>query len=122
VDNRLLAISRLTPDLANTTGGVCAALPQSEAPALFKHEGRYYLLASHLTGWWAAGLGRAGAGPELGARCQLPLGPSSGPGPPPFPGASAGPGRPAWPTCSSPLNPPLPSPPSRARPARHAAA
>jgi hypothetical protein len=54
VANQYLGISRLTPDLANTTG-VCAVLPQSEAPALFTHRGRHYLLASHLTGWCAAG-------------------------------------------------------------------
>ncbi len=79
VANQYLGVSRLTPDLANTTG-VCASLPQSEAPALFKHLGRYYLLASHLTGWWAAGPSR---GARTAALQALAAGrPSSrGPGP-----------------------------------------
>jgi beta-xylosidase len=45
-----LRIDRLSADYLSVTAAV-AVLPSYEAPALVKANGRYYLLASHLTGW-----------------------------------------------------------------------
>ena len=45
-----LRIDRLSADYLTVTAAV-AVLPSYEAPALVKTNGRYYLLASHLTGW-----------------------------------------------------------------------
>jgi hypothetical protein len=45
-----LRIDRLSADYLTVTAAV-AVLPSYEAPALVKANGRYYLLASHLTGW-----------------------------------------------------------------------
>lgn len=45
-----LRIDRLSGDYLSVTSAV-AVLPSYEAPAMVKANGRYYLLASHLTGW-----------------------------------------------------------------------
>jgi hypothetical protein len=45
-----LRIDRLSGDYLSVTAAV-AVLPSYEAPAMVKTNGRYYLLASHLTGW-----------------------------------------------------------------------
>lgn len=45
-----LRIDRLSADYLSVTAAV-AVLPSYEAPAMVKTGGRYYLLASHLTGW-----------------------------------------------------------------------
>jgi hypothetical protein len=45
-----LRIDRLSGDYLSVTAAV-AVLPSYEAPAMVKTGGRYYLLASHLTGW-----------------------------------------------------------------------
>jgi hypothetical protein len=45
-----LRIDRLSSDYLSVTAAV-AVLPSYEAPAMVKANGRYYLLASHLTGW-----------------------------------------------------------------------
>lgn len=52
-ENRTLHIAELTPDYRSFTGRYTRILPNghNEAPAIFKHEGRYYLLASGCTGW-----------------------------------------------------------------------
>ncbi|MEM8784088.1 MAG: glycoside hydrolase family 43 protein [Planctomycetota bacterium] len=52
-ENRTLHFARLTDDYLNFSGEYYRILPEgaNEAPAIFKHEGRYYLIASGLTGW-----------------------------------------------------------------------
>jgi len=45
-----LRIDRLSGDYLSVTAAV-AVLPSYEAPAMVRTGGRYYLLASHLTGW-----------------------------------------------------------------------
>jgi hypothetical protein len=45
-----LRIDRLSSDYLSVTAAV-AVFPSYEAPAMVKTNGRYYLLASHLTGW-----------------------------------------------------------------------
>jgi hypothetical protein len=45
-----LRIDRLSADYLSVTAAV-AVFPSYEAPAMVKANGRYYLLASHLTGW-----------------------------------------------------------------------
>jgi hypothetical protein len=45
-----LRIDRLSADCLSVAGSV-AVLPDLEAPAMVKVAGRYFLLASHLTGW-----------------------------------------------------------------------
>ena len=45
-----LKIYKLSADYLSVVGTV-ATLPELEAPALFKKNGRYYLLTSHRTGW-----------------------------------------------------------------------
>jgi len=45
-----LRIDRLSADYLSVAAAV-AVLPSYEAPAMVKADGRYYLLASHLTGW-----------------------------------------------------------------------
>jgi hypothetical protein len=45
-----LRIDRLSADYLSVTAAV-AVFPSYEAPAMVKTNGRYYLLASHLTGW-----------------------------------------------------------------------
>ncbi|GCE10523.1 glycoside hydrolase family 43 protein [Tengunoibacter tsumagoiensis] len=55
--NRNLTIARLTPDYLQTTDQFIKALGKPdahqgrEAPAVFKHQGRYYLISSGCTGW-----------------------------------------------------------------------
>jgi hypothetical protein len=52
-ENMTLHISELAPDFLSFTGQYARILPgdQNEAPALFKRDGRYYLLSSGCTGW-----------------------------------------------------------------------
>ena len=52
-ENSTLHISRLTDDYLAPAGDYVRVFPGRfmEAPALFKHEGRYYLIASGCTGW-----------------------------------------------------------------------
>jgi hypothetical protein len=45
-----LRVDRLSSDYLSVTAAV-AVFPSYEAPAMVKTNGRYYLLASHLTGW-----------------------------------------------------------------------
>lgn len=45
-----LRIDALSPDYLSVTRGV-AVLPDMEAPAMIKVNGRYFLFGSHLTGW-----------------------------------------------------------------------
>lgn len=52
-ENFTLHISELTPDYRDFTGRYARVRPggKNEAPAIFKHQGRYYLLTSGCTGW-----------------------------------------------------------------------
>lgn len=52
-DNLTLHIAELTPDYCRHTGRYVRLAPggHNEAPALFKHGGRYWLIASGCTGW-----------------------------------------------------------------------
>jgi beta-xylosidase len=52
-ENLTLHIAELSDDYLSHTGRYIRIFPggHNEAPALFKHEGRYYLIASGCTGW-----------------------------------------------------------------------
>jgi hypothetical protein len=52
-ENRTLQAARLTPDLTGHDGAYWRLLPggANEAPAIFRARGRYYMIASGLTGW-----------------------------------------------------------------------
>ena len=52
-ENLTLHISELTDDYLDFTGKWAVMEPagHNEAPAIFKHEGRYYMIASGCTGW-----------------------------------------------------------------------
>ena len=52
-ENQTLHISELTDDYLGFTGKWVRVKPggQNEAPAIFKHDGKYYMIASGLTGW-----------------------------------------------------------------------
>lgn len=52
-ENRTLHISELSPDFQSFSGRYARVLPgqSNEAPAIFKHDGRYWMLASGLSGW-----------------------------------------------------------------------
>ncbi|MGC4033467.1 MAG: glycoside hydrolase family 43 protein [Tepidisphaeraceae bacterium] len=52
-ENRTLHICKLTEDYTGYTNDFVRVLPggANEAPAVVKHDGRYYILASGLTGW-----------------------------------------------------------------------
>ncbi|MGC4033222.1 MAG: glycoside hydrolase family 43 protein [Tepidisphaeraceae bacterium] len=52
-ENRTLHVSKLTDDYTGFTDEYIRVLPggANEAPAVVKHQGKYYLLASGLTGW-----------------------------------------------------------------------
>jgi hypothetical protein len=52
-DNRTLRISRLTDDYLQTSGQHTQAFPDRymEAPAVFRHQGRYWFVGSGCTGW-----------------------------------------------------------------------
>ena len=52
-DNATLHISELSDDYQSLTGKFARAFPLEyyEAPALFKKDGKYYMFASHCTGW-----------------------------------------------------------------------
>lgn len=52
-DNQDMHIYRLTPDYMNVEALVCQPFQGElrEAPAVFMHEGRYYMLSSYCTGW-----------------------------------------------------------------------
>lgn len=51
--NETLHISRLTDDYLKPSGQYVRVFPgrKMEAPAVFKHQGKYYLIASGCTGW-----------------------------------------------------------------------
>jgi hypothetical protein len=46
-----LRIDKLSADYLSVVSAVVVLTPNHEAPAMFKLNGRYYLLGSHLTGW-----------------------------------------------------------------------
>lgn len=52
-DNLTLQIAELNSDFTAHTGRFCRVAPcgQNEAPALFKHDGKYWLITSGCTGW-----------------------------------------------------------------------
>ena len=52
-ENGTLQISQLSDDYLRPAGRYFRALPGgfNEAPAVFKHEGKYYLITSGCTGW-----------------------------------------------------------------------
>ena len=52
-ENLTLLISEMTDDFQDFTGRYVMVAPggQNEAPCLFKHEGRYWLICSGCTGW-----------------------------------------------------------------------
>lgn len=52
-ENSTLHISKLTPDYLSCSGEYIRAFTgrYMEAPAMFKHDGKYYLIASDCTGW-----------------------------------------------------------------------
>lgn len=52
-ENRTLHVSQLTDDFTNFSGAWARAIPDgsNEAPALFKHKGRYFMITSGTTGW-----------------------------------------------------------------------
>jgi formylglycine-generating enzyme required for sulfatase activity len=52
-ENHTMHISRLSPDYLRPAGEFARMMPNGndEAPALFKHGGKYYLMTSGLTGW-----------------------------------------------------------------------
>ena len=52
-ENRTLHISQLSDDYLRTSGVYARIAPDggNEAPALFRHDGRYYLITSGLSGW-----------------------------------------------------------------------
>lgn len=52
-ENHTLHISRLSPDYLRPAGEYARMKPggDDEAPAIFKHGGKYYLVTSGLTGW-----------------------------------------------------------------------
>ena len=52
-DNKTLHISRISDDYLQTSGEHTQAFPgrYMEAPAVFKHEGRYWFVGSGCTGW-----------------------------------------------------------------------
>lgn len=51
-NNSLLRVARLTPDYLRHDGAYAIAFTEArEAPVMFKHAGRYYIIASAATGW-----------------------------------------------------------------------
>jgi hypothetical protein len=52
-DNRTMHVSRLTPDYLRPAGEYARVMPfaDDEAPAIFKQNGKYYLVTSGLSGW-----------------------------------------------------------------------
>lgn len=52
-ENLTLLISELTPDFLGFTGRYVQVAPggQNEAPTMFKHDGRYWMICSGCTGW-----------------------------------------------------------------------
>jgi hypothetical protein len=52
-ENHTMHVSRLSPDYLRPAGEFARMMPNGndEAPALFKHDGKYYLVTSGLTGW-----------------------------------------------------------------------
>lgn len=52
-ENHTMHISRLTDDYLRSAGQYARMMPNGddEAPAIFKHGGKYYLVTSGLTGW-----------------------------------------------------------------------
>ncbi len=52
-ENLTLHIAKLTDDYLNFSGEFARVQPdgRNEAPAVFKYEGKYYMIASGLTGW-----------------------------------------------------------------------
>ncbi|XP_065174723.1 uncharacterized protein LOC135804712 isoform X1 [Sycon ciliatum] len=52
VRNQFAGISKLTDDFLNTTG-ITSQGPRIEGQAIFRRNGKYYMIGSHLTGWSA---------------------------------------------------------------------
>lgn len=52
-ENRTLHIARLTDDFQRTSGEYVRVFPGAshEAPAIFKHRGKYWMFSSHCSGW-----------------------------------------------------------------------
>ena len=52
-DNRTMHVSQLTDDFLSTTGKFQRIFENQvlEAPAIFKHDGKYFFVGSHCTGW-----------------------------------------------------------------------
>ncbi len=77
-ENSTLHISQLTDDYADDSGNYIRVFSNRymEAPAMFKHQGKYYLIASDCTGWapnaarlaWAPSV--FGPWEELGNPCR----------------------------------------------------
>jgi len=80
-ENGTLQISQLTPDYLKPAGIFTRILPGdfNEAPALFKHHGKYFLITSGCTGWDPNPARLAVADHILGPYTKLPN-PCRGPG------------------------------------------
>ncbi len=65
-ENYTLNVHELTDDYLDFTGRYARILPggHNEAPAIFKHNGRYHLLASGCTGW-APNAARSASAPHI---------------------------------------------------------
>jgi hypothetical protein len=50
-DNQSIHVSQLTDDYLGTTGKYVRALGSCEAPAVFKYQGKYYMIVSACNGW-----------------------------------------------------------------------
>jgi len=50
-NNQYVGFSRLSADFLNTTGIIAKINDARESPAMFQHQGNYYLITSHLSGW-----------------------------------------------------------------------
>jgi len=50
-DNKYVGISKLSDDYLSTTGLISQIGEPREGPSMFKYNGLYYLVTSHLTGW-----------------------------------------------------------------------
>jgi hypothetical protein len=80
-ENSTLQISRLTDDYLAPAGDYVRVFPGRfmEAPALFRHEGRYYLIASGCTGW-APNAGRSAVADSIWGPWTELGNPAVGPG------------------------------------------
>ena len=80
-DNATLHINRLTDDYLQPDGTMTRACigDSREAPALFKYQGRYYMLSSGCTGWDPNQARIAVADSIMGPWSYLPYNPCTGP-------------------------------------------